>query len=146
MSSSFVYTPLPEGHIRVLRRSSNDGPVYELQDRLLDANLRLRAISYVWGKFELTDSIQCNGKGLQVTRSVSEVLSSTVISSLCDELPIWIDFVCINQSDNVEKAQQVRKMGSLFSLAEEVVIWLGPASLDSDLAMDTIRALSEKKP
>lgn len=148
MSSSFVYSPLAEGHIRVLqvqRHSNHDGAVYELQDKLFDAKLRFRAISYAWGKFELKHSVQCNGKILPITDSVSEVLSSTVIGSLCDELPIWIDFICINQSDDVEKAQQVRKMGLVYSLAEEVVIWLGPASSDSDLAMDTIRALSEKR-
>ncbi|KAF7504840.1 hypothetical protein GJ744_001638 [Endocarpon pusillum] len=36
-------------------------------------------------------------------------------------------------------------MGALYSLAEEVILWLGPASFDSDLAMDTVRAVSEKK-
>lgn len=147
MSAAFTYTPLPEGHIRLLhvKRLHNNGAAYELHDKPLDDGLRFRAISYVWGNFDLTHCIECNGNDLRVTRSVSEVLSSTVIASFGDELPIWIDFICINQRDNAEKSEQVRRMDSLYSLAEEVVVWLGPASADSDLAMDTIRALSEKK-
>ena len=46
-----------------------------------------------------------------------------------------VDAVCINQRDESEKAVQVRMMGSLYSRAEEVIVWLGPASDDSDYAM-----------
>jgi Heterokaryon incompatibility protein (HET) len=146
MNATFTYSPLPPGHIRVLQGNRVcNGAVYELHTRLLDDCLRFRAISYAWGPPALTQSIKCNGEELLVTSSVSELLSSTVISSLLDELPIWIDAICINQRDDAEKAQQVRNMGSLYSLAEEVIVWLGPASSDSDLAMDTIRAMSRRK-
>jgi Heterokaryon incompatibility protein (HET) len=146
MSAPFTYSPLSQGHIRVLQvKRVCSGTLYELHHKLLEDNLRFRAISYAWGSSALTHSINCNGKNLLVTSSVFELLSSTVISNLCDELPIWVDAICINQGDDGEKAHQVRQMGSLYSLAEEVILWLGPASSDSDLAMDTIWALSQKK-
>lgn len=147
MSASFTYSALPLGHIRVLKvRRVGSDTLYELQNALLDHDhLRFRAISYAWGSPELTQSIICNGQRLLVTSSVFELLSSTNILDLCDELPIWVDAVCINQRDDAEKADQVSKMGDLYSLAEEVIVWLGPASFDSDLAMDAVRAVSEKK-
>ena len=46
--------------------------------------------------------------------------------------------MCINQGDNAEKAHQVQKMSSIYSLAEEVIIWLGLASDGSDLAVEQI--------
>lgn len=146
MSAPFTYTALAQGHIRVLqvKRVCTEA-VYELHNALLDEHLRFRAISYTWGSATLTQSITCNGQNLLVTNSVFELLSSAVISSLCDEWPIWVDAICINQRDDAEKADQVRKMGSVYSLADEVIVWLGPASSDSDLAMDTIRVVSEKK-
>ena len=147
MSASFTYSALPPGHIRILKvkRVGSDA-FYELQNALLDHDrLHFRAISYAWGSPELTQSINCNGQRLLVTSSVFELLSSTVILDLCDELPIWVDAICINQRDDTEKADQVSKMGALYSLADEVILWLGPTSFDSDLAMDTIRAVSEKK-
>jgi Heterokaryon incompatibility protein (HET) len=144
MSVTFTYSPLSQGHIRVLQVCSG-GAAYELHHQLLDDELRFRAISYVWGSSAMTQSIICNGEIMPVTNSVFELLSSSVISSLCHELPIWIDAICINQGDNEEKSHQVSQMDSVYSLAEEVILWLGPASSDSDLAMDTLHALSEKK-
>jgi Heterokaryon incompatibility protein (HET) len=147
MNATFSYSPLPQGHIRVLqiKRDSSPAICYELRDQLLDDHLRFRAVSYAWGSPALIHSINCNGKDLPVTASVFELLSSTIISSFCDELPLWVDAICINQGDNAEKSHQVRQMHLLYSMAEEVIIWLGPSSSDSDLAIDTIRLLSEKK-
>ena len=34
---------------------------------------------------------------------------------------IWTDAICINQDDNVEKSGQVRRMGHLYSQAEETL-------------------------
>ncbi|KAF6809796.1 heterokaryon incompatibility protein [Colletotrichum sojae] len=40
---------------------------------------------------------------------------------------IWIDSLCINQSDTAEREQQVKLMDRIFSRAETVKVWLGPA-------------------
>ncbi|PMD55579.1 HET-domain-containing protein [Hyaloscypha bicolor E] len=39
---------------------------------------------------------------------------------------MWIDAVCINQSDIEEMNHQVGQMSQIYSAAEKVVIWLGP--------------------
>jgi hypothetical protein len=41
---------------------------------------------------------------------------------------LWIDAICIDQQNNVEKAHQVSIMGRIFSQASAVVVWLGPSS------------------
>lgn len=79
---------------------------------------------------------------MAVTESVANMFSSTAISALCVDMPIWVDAVCINQRDEFEKAMQVRMMGSLYSRAKEVVVWLGAASDDSDSAMKQLNAWS----
>lgn len=38
---------------------------------------------------------------------------------------MWVDAVCINQSDVAERASQVAMMGSIYSTAKHVDIWLG---------------------
>ncbi|KAL6355881.1 hypothetical protein LRP88_09464 [Fusarium phalaenopsidis] len=57
-----------------------------------------------------------------------------------EEVALWVDRVCINQADNKEKADQVSKMSIIFSIAANVVIWLGPPDKEgeSDRAMDFI--------
>ena len=79
---------------------------------------------------------------MAVTESVANMFSSTAISALCVDMPIWVDAVCINQRDKFEKAVQVRMMGTLYSRAQEVIVWLGAASDDSDSAMKQLNAWS----
>ena len=38
---------------------------------------------------------------------------------------IFIDALCINQDDSLERSGQVNLMGAVYSNAEEVVAWLG---------------------
>lgn len=51
---------------------------------------------------------------------------------------MWVDALCINQTDNVERAEQVAKMGSIYSRTSHLIVWLGEVGEGSDLAMDLI--------
>ncbi|UZP40249.1 hypothetical protein NXS19_008065 [Fusarium pseudograminearum] len=50
-------------------------------------------------------------------------------------LTLWIDALCIDQDDEVEKTEQVQQMHQIYSQASSVITWLGPASATSDAAM-----------
>ncbi|KAK4112503.1 HET-domain-containing protein [Canariomyces notabilis] len=87
-----------------------------------------KALSYCWG----------NGGGSQfITDSVGEPKALAITESLHTALLhfrdastsvwLWIDQICINQRDGNEKGQQVRLMGSIYTRAEQVLVWLGPA-------------------
>jgi hypothetical protein len=53
----------------------------------------------------------------------------------------WTDAICINQADDKEKSVQVKGMGETYSNASCVLVWLGAAENDSDLAMDRLPAI-----
>ncbi|PMD45671.1 hypothetical protein L207DRAFT_578577 [Hyaloscypha variabilis F] len=55
---------------------------------------------------------------------------------------LWIDALCINQDDLVERSAEVLEMGSIYSRAERVVVWIGPSSEDTGLALTTLRAIA----
>lgn len=55
---------------------------------------------------------------------------------------LWIDALSINQNDEAEKSQQVKRMAEIYNRADKVPIWLGPEEDDSDLAMGLIRKIS----
>ena len=43
-----------------------------------------------------------------------------------DERPyLWVDALCINQADDVEKSAQVQEMLSIYKKASKVVAWIG---------------------
>ncbi|KAK7187683.1 heterokaryon incompatibility protein [Paraphaeosphaeria sporulosa] len=48
---------------------------------------------------------------------------------------MWIDAICINQTDDEEKSKQVAMMGDVFSLASCVTAWLEPEEDRSNAAI-----------
>jgi hypothetical protein len=62
--------------------------------------------------------------------------SKTIASAI-----YWIDSICINQIDNVEKSHQIAHMGSIYGNATRVIAWLGPNQDQSDLAVHLLSEL-----
>ena len=58
-------------------------------------------------------------------------------------LRIWVDSVCINQTDNEEKAAQVAQTGDVYRNARCVLAWLGPETEHSAQAPDAMEQLAE---
>ena len=53
---------------------------------------------------------------------------------------LWIDALCINQNDNVEKSGQVALIGEIYSRASQVLVWLGCLSrVESESLLDLRR-------
>jgi hypothetical protein len=58
-------------------------------------------------------------------------------------LLIWIDALCINQEDTLERNQEVKRMRTIYRTAREVVIWLGEEGDESSRAMKLVKTLSK---
>ena len=81
------------------------------------------AVSYVWGHPSATHSILVDGRRLAITKSAYDIIHRRR-SALIDQC-IWIDRICINQGDMVEKASQVLMMGDIYKGAARVIAYLG---------------------
>lgn len=51
---------------------------------------------------------------------------------------LWVDAVCINQDDAVEKSQQVKLMHDIYTKATDVLVWLGPGTTETDSMMRAV--------
>lgn len=144
----YQYQPLPteEGFIRLLRLLPSPTHQAEIHVDLIEYNLTpshtsshsYEALSYVWGSLDTTSSILVGDKRLQVTPNLHAALSQlrdTVFPRV-----LWVDAVCINQCDDVEKALQIRCMARIYASAKRTIVWLGKERDDSDEAFETIRA------
>ncbi len=58
-------------------------------------------------------------------------------------LPLWIDAICINQSDVSEKNHQVRLMGQIYSQLELTLMWLGLEDRTSSAVLTLTKAMWE---
>lgn len=54
------------------------------------------------------------------------------LSHLKGATPIWVDAVCIDQSNNEEKSWQVERMGSIYARATNTLIFLGQARNEAE--------------
>ncbi|KAL2043493.1 hypothetical protein N7G274_003800 [Stereocaulon virgatum] len=91
--------------------------------RLDEEDLEYNALSYVWGDASDLTTMLCDGLLFQITRNLHDALSQIRLNR--HETLLWVDAVCIDQANKVEKTRQVRLMTEIYSQAELVLIWLG---------------------
>ena len=94
------------------------------------------ALSYVWNidTEAKRDIILCGGQPLSLTRNGHDALR--YLRGRLGSFTIWIDAICINQTSYEEKLNQVRLMGSIYSKASIVYIWMGIGKNTSNRALD----------
>jgi hypothetical protein len=85
-----------------------------------------RAVSYVWGNQENPVDVTVNDSTFKVGQNLHNALLH--LRSTSKNRSFWIDAMAINQSDVLERNDQVQKMGTIYALAASVVIWLGQNS------------------
>ncbi|KAF3769358.1 heterokaryon incompatibility, partial [Cryphonectria parasitica EP155] len=104
------------------------------------------ALSYVWGSMKSRKVVYVGSsdkKTLRVTKNLQIALQNLRYPD--KERVMWIDALCIDQSNNVEKGPQVALMGHLFECASRVVVWLGPEENGSGLAMERLAHIADPK-
>lgn len=77
-------------------------------------------------------TIICDGQAFDAQRNLYNALIQ--LQRLGRSLPIWIDAICIDQSDIVEKTAQVNMMGDIYKAAKLVIVWLGRTTMAAKLA------------
>lgn len=142
MSERYTYEELPAARsIRLLTLlSRGPEPLHcSLKTVLLEEAPNYTALSYCWGSPEGTIPINCGeeGKTIYITPNLNAFLKQLSISPQ-EKIPeyLWIDAICINQVDIPERGVQVSIMGKIYRLAEQVTVWLGEGTEESDLAID----------
>ncbi|SPO07046.1 uncharacterized protein DNG_09740 [Cephalotrichum gorgonifer] len=135
MSDTYEYEYLEPGSIRLLKITSLTPQIrLEFEVVTLDSPPVYNALSYRWVKSSALDVV-LDGKSFQITSSLGSCIEHLAAHA---DTRIWIDAVCINQTDNAEKSHQVQAMSRIYRQAAKVLLWLGPSADDSDRAMEGI--------
>ena len=101
------------------------------------------ALSYTWGDQTATESIYLDNEHFPIRPNLKRALESVVSlmrrnfmnginveSTSHDDVPatyehLWVDALCIDQTNVPERNDQVRRMGDTFFMAGAVFSWLG---------------------
>ena len=139
-TDEFIHKPIRKADMRLLRilPQPRIGGLQircdMIHERIADAP-PYTAISYHWGTPSPEDmkEIIIDGASFKVSPSIHSFLLSK--RSPWTSVLVWIDSICINQSDNAEKSQQVCSlMRYIYREASCVIGWLGESS-DADSAL-----------
>ncbi|TGJ88572.1 hypothetical protein E0Z10_g262 [Xylaria hypoxylon] len=95
----------------------------ELEHIVLGPEADYEAVSYCWGDASITQPILLDGKPYPITLNLLEGLRYL----RQEESPrrLWVDSLCINQTDIAERNREILKMRDIYKLAKTVLIWLG---------------------
>ncbi|MCJ1393384.1 hypothetical protein MMC18_006257 [Xylographa bjoerkii] len=123
-----LYTLLDKGNrqIRLLRIfPSHEDDIIECECfvKSLDDDDDYYAVSYVWGSLTPPQSIILDGHRKSITPNLFALLTQFRKSKY--EQFLWIDALCINQEDDVEKSWQVGMMDEIYRRSQVCLVWLG---------------------
>ena len=127
------------------------------RERQEEGNLKDRytALSYTWnedptllesadvpsGSSERQNVLTLSGTYLPIRNNLAKAIKKLRLARCAIECGndcrmctrrMWIDSVCINQADPVERTLQVSIMGSIYADAEMCVAWVGEDSMERD--------------
>ena len=136
--------------IRLLGGALNDNLRCDVSMVDIGDDLPYEAVSYVWGTSKTKPSIQVlcehGDSELEIPGNLEGALRRFRYPTSTRTL--WIDSICINQSDIQERNQQVQLMGQIYRRASTVLIWLGEDvdNAKTDQACSCMNSLKSARP
>lgn len=132
INTAFTYEPLsdPSAQIRLLDLQPGRGRS-RIECRLKTVDIiaskhLYEPLSYCWGRQDNPDIAVVNGARFPIGRNLSRALKQ--LRDPERVRPLWVDAVCINQSDVQEKNAQIPLMRQIYENGAETIIWLGDSS------------------
>ncbi|PMD62421.1 HET-domain-containing protein [Hyaloscypha bicolor E] len=142
-----VESNYPEEEKNYEERSTNLERTFELlQVGESSRTPSYEAVSYAWGSevdpyfISIRDRGRLDSNSLPVTQNLAEAMR--YLRREDEARILWIDAVCINQQDLIERSVQVGRMADIFRNAKQVDVWLGPESASSDVAVNLVHAVA----
>lgn len=151
MTNRYGYRTLhrSRSEIRLLKLLPKDGseklkfiPACHIFHAALHEKPKFVALSYVWGDAIDSRLILVENSPVLVTKNLYDAMMA--LRPPKEHIVVWIDSLCINQSDDEEKSWQVGLMADIYQQAYKVVAWLGSADSSSDSVMDYLNSFGAK--
>ena len=101
-------------------------------------------LSYTWGTSEATEEISVD-ENQRIAIRVNLATALRYFRLETEPRTLWIDAICIDQTNIEEKNVQVPRMTQIYREALCVQVWLGERSHDSDRAFDVLEGIGGKE-
>ncbi|KXX75721.1 Heterokaryon incompatibility protein 6, OR allele [Madurella mycetomatis] len=110
----------------------------------LDDDPEYEALSYAWGNPSVVHPILLDhDPAFPVTLNAWTALRALRYRD--QPRLLWIDAICIRQDDDIERAEQVKLMGTIYRKASSVRVWLGADDVGDKNAMSILQNMTTSK-
>lgn len=136
----------PSNQIRLLLATHgphDDVLAFEISTYSLAEMPAYHAISYTWGQDDTQRSVIINSTVFHVNQNCYYALWQACLHY--SETPVWIDSLCIDQSNSAEKSAQVWIMPEIYRGAARVLACVGPHADNSMVFAPAIPELERLK-
>jgi hypothetical protein len=144
-SAASLWFPLGPQEFRLLHRNGKGELQLQLKTHKIEYPPRYQALSYACGTKPKDRPVLCSNwdgtfhASLHITQTLYDALNELAI----EEIPIWVDAICIDQTNPEEKSKQVALMHRIYRRADRVAIWLDRHwGNNTDLAWDILDWIS----
>ncbi|KAI0182516.1 heterokaryon incompatibility protein-domain-containing protein, partial [Xylaria flabelliformis] len=130
---------------RLVRLQKGDGVMIECEliHTTLDDNvIPYEGVSYTWGTLKRERHVYVRGEILPVTSNLWQVLHDLRRSDV--DRYLWVDGVCINQDDNLERGHQVQQMKHIYQRADRGIFYLSPCTTITEVIMRSLTLLQKQ--
>ena len=132
--------------VKLLPRTNTGAIHLELYENILlepGQHPPYTALSYEWGSERLSKApIFVNGEPLHVRCNLYYCLRDLIkYHDMANQL-LWVDSLCINQTDVRERNHQVQHMRGTYALADKVFAWIGPPTASSIQILEKLESLT----
>ncbi|KAF9773898.1 hypothetical protein IL306_008196 [Fusarium sp. DS 682] len=130
--------------LRIEAAQDGDPIICSLSEVAFCDRPKFDALSYMWGDGQAGQNITLNGVGFSVRQNLWDALH--YLRKHAAGTDYWIDAICINQNDILERNRQVRMMHHIYFRAQTVVVWLGKRYAEYEAALPDLQSLGHGKP
>jgi hypothetical protein len=134
---------LQNDSIRLLRLKPDKDKSADIHCELFEYSLQecsrshlYEALSYVWGGSQKNLHVFIRSCSFGVTDNLHAALLQLRNPTL--ERILWVDAICIDQTNQKEKEHQIQMMAMVYGQANRVIVWLGEAAECSEQALTQI--------
>lgn len=156
-TTSFQYTPLEDHSFRLISAVQPVDPRaplnFTLREYPVFGSPRYAALSYCWGSSAKTATIRVNEHLIAVTQNLHSALSDLAEASRNGRGHVhphvnhlWVDAICIDQSNSRERDHQVKQMRKIYHSASIVLAYLGTEGPDTAAAFRALNADRPQRP
>ncbi|EME78334.1 uncharacterized protein MYCFIDRAFT_36916, partial [Pseudocercospora fijiensis CIRAD86] len=140
-----LYSALPASpaHIRVVELCSGTGPLTCQLRTVILGECKYETISYCWSDAAEDDPfLIVNEQRVRIRKNLASALTRLRLSDQARTL--WVDALCINQTSNTEKREQVSMMRDIYAKGVHNNIWLGEEEPSTARVLDFARDLARQ--